>query len=357
MRKEKVMKKYRNIIKLSNLLLEALNELKTARLQKIQASLEDFSYKCSDATKDSHLFYAAVEKGWFGSAEKIRTRVNRNLNDFSYHLQRFKDLANSDETKLPKPADIFAELSQIDQELGEYQFDLKEKTISVITDPITLDDISFGSFEIKLSLNEINKLYTDSPYRVIALEPNPAGADSCVTHPHVSSEKLCEGDGVVSIRKAIEQGRLCDFFTMIVNILQTYNPDSPYVSLDDWEGISCYDCGYTVAGDDCYYCEYCERDYCSQCSSYCQMCDTTICLGCAYECPGCNEPVCQSCTDKCKECEEVFCKDCLTEEGLCQNCEENRKENSDEEQKEESTEPKAGAAVQPDSVGKIIVHA
>mgnify|MGYP001105687411 CR=1 FL=1 len=68
MRKENFMKKYRNIIKLSNLLLDALYELKTARLQKIQGSLEDFGYKCSNATKDSHLFYAAVEKGWFGSA-------------------------------------------------------------------------------------------------------------------------------------------------------------------------------------------------------------------------------------------------------------------------------------------------
>ena len=219
MRKEKIMKKYKNIIKLSNLLLDALYELKRARLQKIQASLKDFSYKCRDATKDSHLFYAAVEKGWFGSAEKIRTRVNRNLSDFSYQLQKFKDLVNSDETKLPKPADIFAELSQIDQELGEYQFDLKEKTVTVITDPITLDDIPFGPFEIKLFLNEISKLYSESCYRIIALEPNPAGTDSDVTHPHVSSERLCEGDGVVSIRKAIEQGRLCDFFTMIVNIL------------------------------------------------------------------------------------------------------------------------------------------
>ena len=358
MRKEKFMKENKNIIKLSNLLLNGLYELKKARLQKIYANLEDFSNKCKDATKDSHLFYAAVEKGWFSSAEKIRTRVNRNLNDFSYHLQRFKELINADGAKQPKLSDIFAELIQIEQDLGELQFDLKEKTISVITDFITLDDIAFGSFEIKLFLNEINNIYTDSPYRVIALEPNPAGSDSCVTHPHVSSEKLCEGDGVVSIRKAIEQGRLCDFFTMIVNILQTYNPDSPYVSLDDWEGISCYDCGYTVSGDECYYCECCDRDYCSQCSTYCQMCDTTLCLGCAYECPGCNEPVCQSCTGKCKDCEEVFCKDCLTEEGLCQNCEEQRKENSDEEQKkEESTEPKASPAVQPDSVGEIIVHA
>lgn len=357
MRKEKIMKKYRNIIKLSNLLSDALNELKTARLQKIQASLEEFSCKYSDATKDSHLFYAAVEKGWFGSAEKIRTRVNRNLNDFSYHLQRFKDLVNSDETSLPALSDIFSELSQIDQELGEYQFDLKEKTISVITEPVTLEDIPFGPFEIKLFIDQIHKIYTESCYRVIALQPNPAGTDSCVTHPHVSSERLCEGDGVVSIRKAIEQGRLCDFFTMIVNILQTYNPDSPYISLDDWEGISCYDCGYTVAGDDCYYCEYCDRDYCSQCSTYCQMCDTTVCLGCAYECPSCNEPVCQNCTAKCKECEEVFCKDCLNEEELCQNCEEQRKENSDEEQENKSEKTETCVKIQPDSMGKTIVHA
>ena len=60
----------------------------------------------------------------------------------------------------------------------------------------------------------------------------------------------------------------------------------------------------------------------------------------------------------CTECEETVCKDCVTEEGLCKQCEEQRKENSDEEQKEESTEvSKAVPAVQPDSVGKAIVHA
>ena len=351
------MKKQKKLIRLANMILEAVCKLKNQHLRQIQSNLEDFCKKYGEASKDSHLFYAAVERNWTGSAEKIRARIGRNLNDFSYHLQRFKETINADRGKQPKLSDIFAELNQIARDIGELQFDLKEKTISVITDPISLDDISFGSFEIKLNISEIRKLYTESPYSVIALEPNPAGSDSNVTHPHVSSEKLCEGDGHTAIRRSLEDGRLCDFFTMIVNILQTYNPDSPYVSLDDWEGISCYDCGYTVAGDDCYYCEYCERDYCSQCSTYCQMCDTTICLGCAYECPSCNEPVCKSCTAACKECEETFCKDCLTEEGLCQSCEENRKEKQDEEQKEESTEPKASPAVQPNSVGEAIVHA
>jgi len=357
MRKEFFMNKYKNKIRLANMLLDALCELKRTKLQHMQSKLEEFNCKCTEAAKDSHLFYAAINRGWFRSAGKIKARLTRNLNDLFYHLQRFKELVIADETRLPKLSDIFAELSQIDQELGEYQFDLKKNTISVITDSITLDDITFGPFEIKLLIDRVDKLCTETPYGIIALEPNPAGADSSVTHPHVSSETLCEGDGHVAILKALEQGRLCDFFTMIISILQTYNPDSPYVSLDDWQGISCYDCGYTVSGDDCYYCECCDRDYCTQCSTYCRMCDTTICLGCAYECPACNEPVCKSCTAACKECEETFCKDCLTEEGLCQSCEDNRKENSDEEQESKSEIAETCPAVLSDSVGETIVHA
>ena len=342
------MKKDRNLIKLSNLLLSALSELELQRLRQIQASFENFNSKCADAIKESHLFNAAVEKNWLGSADKIRSRISRNLNDFSYHLQRFKELINADDTRLPNLSDIFAELSQIEEELGEFNYDLKEMTISVITEPITLDNLLFGPFEIKLFINRINKLYTDSPYRVIALEPNPAGADDSVTHPHVSSESLCEGDGHTAIRRALEQGRLCDFFTMVVSILQTYNPDSPYISLEEWEGVSCYDCGYTIAGDNCYYCEYCDMDYCSECSTYCRVCETTICLGCACECPDCGERVCRNCTAICKECEENYCKDCSTKEGLCQNCLEQRKENDDEEQAE-TTE--ADTEVQSNGVG------
>ena len=351
------MKKNKNKIWLANRLLNALYELKKAKLRHIQNKFEEFNCKYTEAAKDSRIFHAAIDRGWFKSAEKIKTRLNRNLNDFSYRLQQFKNLADSDEIKLPKLADVFAELMQIEDEFGELTFDLEAKSVSVITDPVVLDGLALGTFEVRLLIDQISKLCTQTPYGVIALEPNPAATDPNVTHPHVSSETLCEGDSHIAIRKSLEQGRLCDFFTMIISILHTYNPDSPYISLDDWEGISCYDCGYTVSGDECYYCEYCDRDYCSQCSTYCQMCDTTICLGCAYECPSCNEPVCRECTATCKECEGQFCKDCLTEEGICNSCEEQRKENQDEEQKEESTEPQTDVALQPDSVGQAAVHA
>jgi len=352
------MKKFRNKIKLANMLQEAFCKLKKAKLRHLKDKFEQFRYKCSEVAKDSHIFYTAVDKGWFGAAEKIKTRVNRNLCDFSYQLQQFKNLSDSEEIKLPKLVVIFADLNQIEDEFGELKFDLEEKTISVITDSIELDDIALGPFEIKLFVDQMSKLYSsNAPYKVIALEPNPAATDGNVTHPHVSSEQVCEGDGHIAIRVAIEQGRLCDLFTMVANILKTYNPDSPYVALSDWEGICCYDCGYTVADDDCYYCENCEHDYCSSCSSYCQICETTICMGCSYECPACNQPVCSTCTAACSECDEILCKDCINEEGLCNNCQEQREEDEDEELKEKTTTPDTIPAVQPDSLGQTRIPA
>jgi hypothetical protein len=315
---------------LSNLLLDSLKRLNRSRLIQIQILLQDFKDKCHEATKDSELFDKTIKKGWLIGAEAIRYRIERNLNDFSHHVQRFKELINSDETVTPNFIDVYAELKQLEQEYGELQFDLDARAISVTTGDIVLEDISFGPFEIKLFINRIEKLYTDVPYRVLAIEPNPAGGNDSVTHPHVSDDILCEGDGHVAVRNAIEQGRICDFFTLITNILKTYNSSSPYVSLDEWGGRSCYDCGCTISEDEVYYCETCDREYCSNCSTYCRACDTTVCLGCSSECRGCNEPICKKCMHVCRECEEAFCENCINENGLCENCQAERDKNEDE---------------------------
>jgi len=351
------MKKQKKWIRLTEMMLEAVCQLKTQHLQKVHSQLENFCQKCTDVSKDSHLFDVAVERNWSGAAERIRSRISRNLNDFAFDLQRLKEIIDVDRPTQPKLSDIFAEFNQIEQDLGQFKVDLKEKTISVITDPITLDDISLGSFEIKLDIGMICRLYTESPYRIIALEPNPAGSNENVTHPHVSDEYLCEGDGHVPIRMALEEGRVCDFFMMIAQILQTYNPHSPYVALSDWDGYSCYDCGYTVGTDDSYYCENCGESFCDECSGYCKICDDTLCRGCLRECPDCQEPVCKHCFGVCQECERGVCTDCL-EENICQTCIENRKENQDEETKQnESDIPMSNASVQSDGMGQTRISA
>lgn len=352
------MKKYKTHVKAANMLLQALCELKQENVRKVRQKMEDFSCKCSDVPKYSRKYNLAINRCWYKSAEKIRLRISRDLNDFSHQLEQFKNSIDTDQIKLPKPRDIVAELMQIEDDFGEIKFDFNARTISIITETIALEGITFGSFEIRLYLNEIKKLGFESPYKIVALDPNSAGSDDGVTHPHVSQEKLCEGDGYIPIRKAIQQGRLSDFFTIIVQILQTYNPDSPYISLEDWEGTTCYDCGYTVSGDDSYYCEDCQNDFCSNCSTYCQVCDSTVCLGCSYECPGCREPVCRSCLVECKGCKDDFCSRCISENDLCEKCEEEyRKEQENEDIEEEPTAAETELEVQSDSVGQTRISA
>jgi len=117
---------------------------------------------------------------------------------------------------------------------------------------VTLDGVYLGLFKIQLELDKLCKLYRDSPYCIIALDPHPAATSDEVTHPHVSNERLCEGDGSAAIKATLEEGRLYDFFTLVKNILNTYSPDSPYVALMDWDGEPCYDCGYVMSREDTY---------------------------------------------------------------------------------------------------------
>ncbi len=344
-------------IRAANRILKTLEPLEFERLKQVQSRLEDFNSKCSDAIKNSRGFYVAVDRHLLLAADKIKTKIGRDIYDFTQQLQALKDFLNSDDIKLPHLGDIGTSLQQLVLEFGEANIDLKAKTISVTTESITLEGVVLGSFEIKLFIDRIAKLYDDRPYKIIALEPNPSGSDSDVTHPHVSHEQLCEGDGHMPIRKALRQGRICDFFVIIQQILSTYNPGSPYVSLDNWEGTSCYDCGYSVSGDECYYCDFCNYDFCSDCSTYCRICDATVCLGCSYGCPYCGKAVCKNCTAVCTECEKVLCTDCITEEGICQYCQDLREEKKNEEQEKTPTEPKAIPVIQSDSVGETRVSA
>jgi len=344
------MEKQKNYFTLTNLIIRAIEKLRIEQFCQIQARLEDFICRCSGVNKAGNLYCAALAKKYYLSAVRLKHQVKRDLNEFSYQFLQFKDFINADIIAEPKFSAVYEELLQIKQEYGEFDFDLHEKTISVITDDITLEDIYLGSFEIKLFIDNIPVMHKNRPYKVIALDPNPAGSNELVTHPHVSDEFLCEGDGHGPISRALEQGRLNDFFTVVISILNTYNPDSPYVALSEWEGISCYDCGYTMSGDDNYYCEFCCNDYCGQCSTYCQRCDQTICLGCSYECIGCHEPVCTHCTGQCRECEREFCKNCLTQESLCDQCDQIRKDQQDEDNQTD-------IEVQSHSVGQVDIHA
>ena len=71
----------------------------------------------------------------------------------------------------------------------------------VTTEPIELEGIALGRFEIRFNWLTVAD---ERPYRVVALDPNPASRSADTTHPHVQYERLCEGDGARAIHQALQ---------------------------------------------------------------------------------------------------------------------------------------------------------
>jgi hypothetical protein len=218
---------------------------------------------------------------------------------------------------------IFEDLKAIDENMeGGLRWDHKLKHLYVTTDAIDLRDDEhdtstyLGEFEIRLQIPQIfNPDQTEYGVVITALDPHPSARKGQVTHPHVNDEHLCMGDGKMAIFGAVQQGRLYDVFEIIKSILNTYNPDSPYVKLEEWEygddedDSSCDDCGYST--DELYTCNSCGHSLCSECSGTCHHCEESYCNEHLSTCEECDESVCEGCMTKCPDCEVVMCKSCL----------------------------------------------
>jgi len=243
--------------------------------------------------------------------------------------------------------DILADLRALRDEFEDVTIDRKQKEMSVTTEAICLQNIDLGRFEIRLNYTN----YSDDAghYRVIALDPNPACSNDSVTHPHVQEEDLCEGEGHAAIDIALRQGRLYDFFTIVANLLRTYNDGSPYVALSAWQAVNCTDCGHAMDADERSDCEKCDTPVCEDCSVTCPDCHRGYCCGCTGECEGCSYRFCHSCLTACADCDADFCSSCLTNER-CEYCHEQQNE-------EVSESPSPDVAIQSDGLGQTAVSA
>jgi hypothetical protein len=189
---------------------------------------------------------------------------------------------------------------------------------------VVLDGTDVGSFQVILELPRLSRDCNSGCFRCVAREPNPAQSDSSVTHPHVRDEVLCAGDAATAITSALAQGRICDAFLLVVGVLRHYNPESPYTSLDHWNGSPCPDCGETCSPGDFSFCDGCDRevcDGCSGCSGCCQVCDRCLCRGCLEHDAVEDKDCCARCYERCRSCQRVVaCPNLDTDTQLCPGC-------------------------------------
>jgi len=301
----------------------------------------------------------AQQHGWYGAASRLR-------HDLAWRLDRFRlDLGNILQ-QLPSPMDrpssasaldIYRDIVALYDEFDDVSWDLRAKTLSVNTTDIVLKEVFLGPFEIRLDFSGLPV----ADYEVIAQDPHPAASDESVTHPHVQDKQPCEGDARMPIRQALNEGRLANFFLIVRNLLNTYNSESPFVSLENWDGVTCQDCGATVGEDNRSVCEACGADLCDYCYASCSACECVYCSQCLETCAGCDESICKYCLKPCSKCGEWFCPECLSEKGVCETCHEQNQHEDQTARKRPETEAShaqiPGTAVQPDRVGQVAVPA
>ncbi len=307
------------------------------RLYVIYAALADDAPPCSlpdstwsNAQTSLRRWQTALDRGWLAAAERQRKSLVWELESLERRVGNLASAVEA-ETRPAKPTlkTLYEELAAADAEFGGLAWEANE--IAVTTEPVVLDDIELGPFRIHL---HVERLGVEMPYRIEALEPNPAASNSEVTHPHVSSERLCVGEGRAAVAAALAEGRLFDFFTIVDRILHTYALGSAYVEMNHWCGVPCHDCGSTTDDDDVGTCERCEEQVCTDCLGHCSSCGNAFCTSCLERCPDCDDFLCSGCLDVCSGCRRPVCSSCL-EENLCRSCHEeledlNAREDQDE---------------------------
>ena len=274
----------------------------------------------------------AHRHGWQLAAQRLQRDLQEALRRLHGELVAIDRMLEPPPSK-PRSAsigDVYDDLVALHDEFDEVSFDRRGRTISVTTEPIDLEGVYLGPFEVLLDWSDLPEGHPHN-YRVIAQDANPATINDSVTHPHVQDEAVCEGDGHLPIRGALEQGRLLDFFVIVANLLRTYNSSSPYVSLSDWHGVECSDCGTTVCDDERWTCEKCESTVCGECYFNCPGCDGIFCNACVTRCEGCDENHCGSCLTQCSNCHTELCQGCLDDNERCSDCHDQETEETIEE--------------------------
>jgi hypothetical protein len=292
-----------------------------------------------DARQQLQRLAIAESCGWRHAANCERQSVVTELEHIGHSLRELATaLGNTRQRAAPTIRMLYEELVAISGDFEDLKTD--DNALSVTTEPLELEGIQLGRFMIRLELDELG---STTPYAVVALDPNPAASSSDTTHPHVSDDTLCAGEGRRPIAAAIEEGRLHDFFTIVDRILHTYAAGAAYVELDRWHGVPCHDCDGVADEEETYTCHSCEETLCGECLVCCGCCCSGFCSSCIQHCQQCEERCCDGCLTRCPRCRREMCRSCLADE-LCTDCSEELKDEAEETSNENPLDVTVAAA-------------
>ena len=154
---------------------------------------------------------------------------------------------------------------------------------------VELEGVWIGDLEVELTLDTFKvKVWN------LSIDTEEKGGHP---HPHVSgSGEICWNGYHEEAETYHRAGEFLALKDLIDNLLQTYNPESPYINLEDWEngfGASCSVCGDRFSEDELSWSEACEGDLCESCRAWCDHCQDYV----HYTDYNCDLEACEKCIE------------------------------------------------------------
>jgi hypothetical protein len=216
-------------------------------------------------------------------------------------------------------SDILQDLQQIRRDYGEFDYFSDEHMLAVTTPKITLQDLDLGRFRIEFNILSLGRRARKSFYEIRTLDLRCAASNGGVCHPHVLFGHLNAREFAEPIRNAKLSGCITDFFSLIVQALQTYDPSTAYVKIDDWHKAFYSQCHAELPESEHLFCEGCDEYCCQGCQVQCPDCGKRVCQDCQSVCHLCGGILCSHCISTCALCGAGTCQKCL-QAGLCPSC-------------------------------------
>ena len=276
----------------------------------------------------------ATTRRWNCAAASLKQELSTLLTVMGRRIEELRAHNDAPPLRAPDRCEWIRELRHLESEFGTVTVRWSDTVIRVVTEPIELKQVPLGPFAIEFNWSGGPSATGSRALEVKALKPNHPAGRSDVTHPHVEDDILCAGEAKKALDQAVADGRLVDAFQLIQSVLTNYNAGSAYVSLNEWDGLHCAQCGRRIRSDDASSCEGCDCDLCDECGERCVGCDELRCGDCLESCDVCRErhcrgslattargrAVCSDCREVCPGCEASVPKDELDADGRCPTC-------------------------------------
>ncbi|MFO0806203.1 MAG: hypothetical protein U0791_24130 [Gemmataceae bacterium] len=276
----------------------------------------------------------ATARRWDCAAASLKQDLNAVLKLMGRRIEELREQCETPSFRTPDRCEWIRELRHLESEFGTVTVRWTDSVIRIVTEPIELKGVSLGPFAIEFHWTGGPSATGSRAIEVKALKPNRPAGRSDVTHPHVEDDILCAGEAKEALDQAIADGRLVDAFQLVHSVLTNYNPHSAYVSLHEWDGSHCAQCGRRIRSEEASSCEGCDCDLCDECGERCEGCDELRCGDCLEPCDVCRErhcrgsldttargrAVCSNCREACSECQASFPKDELDSDRHCPTC-------------------------------------